>query len=99
MVYVQEIDLILPFCCFSQLNFPPNACRYKDLTSVDVSDESFERLTFKPRKTRQPPQIKETKTKSPVKGGEVMPREPQLMDLYPLCDCYYAKGVVNSENG
>ena len=57
-----------------EVNVPRNATRYKDLIPIDVSDESFQRLTFKPRKARN------TKWSSAATDA---PKEPKVMDLYP----------------
>ena len=65
-----------------EVNFPRTVSRYKDLISVEVSDESFQRLIFKPRKVRRPLENRDTKEGSQVKG-RVTPKEPMLMDLYP----------------
>jgi len=76
--------------CFQEVSYPLHACRYKDLISVDVSNESFQKLTFKPRKVRREAQSKGAK-ELPLPEGQVTPREPLLMDLYPtyLCSCCY----------
>ena len=64
-----------------EVNIPRHKSRYSDLPPVDISNESFQRLTFKPRK-------KETKGKSGKSNTASSGREaaiaPSIMELYPL---------------
>ncbi len=53
-----------------ELNVPYDATRYKDLVPVKVSDESFQKLIFVPRKKWKP---------GVAPSGE----EPDVMDVYP----------------
>ena len=52
--------------------------RYSELVAVDVSEESFQRLTTRPRKSHA----------SSAKGGRETSKErkksPNIMDLYPV---------------
>ena len=66
---------MFPMYHVQEINVPLNATRYRDLIPVSVSDESFQKLTFKPRKART--------TKCNSETGPDAPREPQVTDLYP----------------
>ena len=37
-------------CLLQEVNIPRHKSRYSDLPPVDISNESFQRLAFKPRK-------------------------------------------------
>lgn len=63
------------------MNIPRHKSRYSDLPPVDISNESFQRLTFKPRK-------KEVKGKSgkntSAATGKELAEAPSVMELYPV---------------
>ena len=60
-----------------EVNLPRHASRYSDLPPVDISNESFQKLAFKPR-------TKEAKSgKKTVAGKETATVAPSIMELYP----------------
>lgn len=61
----------LNYVLSQEVNIPRDATCYKDLIPVGVSDDSFQKLTFKPRLVKRT-RLKETK-------------EPNITDLYPYC--------------
>lgn len=68
---------MLHFHYIQEVNMPRHKVRYSDLPSVDVSNESFQKLVFKPRKDAK----KKEDKKAP--GGREMSEGPSIMDLYP----------------
>ena len=64
--------------CTQEVNIPRHRSRYSDLPSVDISNESFQRLSFKPRKDAKPKSGKRST------GSRDTPEAPSIMELYPV---------------
>ena len=63
------------------MNVARHKSRYSDLPPVDISNESFQRLVFKPRKKEA--KGKSSKNAATASGG-VAAEAPSIMDLYPV---------------
>jgi hypothetical protein len=62
------------------MNIPRHKSRYSDLPPVDISNESFQRLTFKPR--RRETKNESGKARAAATGSEAVVA-PSIMELYP----------------
>ena len=56
---------------------PSDALRYSNLRSVDVSEESFTKMTVRPRKSRH------TTTAAASKAETTSEDQPDIMEMYP----------------
>ena len=77
-------SLTIPFLS-QEVNVPLHEARYSELVGVDVSEESFQQLTTKPRTK---PCVAEGRRRGKGGGRGVGGREshstgPNIMDLYP----------------